>query len=125
MNVNNSAKGYIYAGEKLVETGLTGMIQANEKSAFAIARARAISEGLITPSDKTTQKLYAICFENSRDYEYCLTRQIISPSTDYEMDILVELEPFVYNKNNLPLILAISTNRSIDKILEQVGFVPI
>ncbi len=124
MTTQNTAKGYIYAGEKLFETNLVGLVQVNEKSAFAIAKSRAINQGLMS-QDKTLQKLYATCFESSRDYEYCLTRQILRPSTDHEIDILEKLEPFVYDQNNLPLILAVSSDRNIDKILEQVGFIPI
>ena len=105
-----SMKGYV----KLRET------TSDQNSSFRRVYSIAHEQGFFR--DKVSMNLAGNCFMTLEGYNYYLNSlKKIMPNAKEEISILEKLGKHMVLEN-LPLALAISTDRRIDKILEENGF---
>jgi len=133
-------KAYMHVRDNIFITGEDGVIGIDKRSAFGRAHEETILQGItrfrenaihlpdntsVNLPEKSSIHLTGNCFESKEGFEYYLNHVKQFNSASPELPFLEALRPYIDYEQNLPVVLAFSTDSRVDKILETVGFVPL
>ncbi|GEM_PF-3266828 len=115
-------KGFIRLNDDFIcET--QGDIYVDNDSAFGKSQ-KEVFEKVVMIHPEKTPSLTGNCFRSYEGFEcfYDHRKRFCKASVD-EIEILDVARKYIINCENIPVVLAISSNRSVDKILENNGFI--
>ncbi|MBI4140945.1 hypothetical protein HY485_03860 [Candidatus Woesearchaeota archaeon] len=140
MAEENEMKAYMHVRDNIFVTNEDGVMGIDKKSAFGRAHEETIRQGItcfredalrlpdntrVNLPDKSRIHLTGNCFESKNGFEYYFNHVKQFCPASPEIHFLEALRQYVDDEQNLPVVLAFSTDSRVDKILETVGFLPL
>lgn len=123
-------KAYFHVRDKILETTPDGLVRVSETGAFGSVQRTVTRQGIKYYEDgwfpgKDCIHLFGNCFETRFGFSGYVSHVKSTNPTSPELPFLEALRPYVEDEQNLPLVFALSDDSCVDKILEQVGFIPL
>lgn len=115
-------KGFIRLNDDFISEK-DGDIYVDDESAFGRSQ-KEVFEKVVMIHPEKTPSLTGNCFRSYEGFEcfYEHRKRFCKAQVD-ELKILDALRKYVLDCENIPVVLAISSNRSVDKILEKNEFI--